>query len=122
MLLRTNIDKLSLLPAGSPQDRATEMLASDNMQRLLAELASRYADRIVVFDAPPLLPSTEARVLATHMGQVIVVVEADRTAQKALMQALATVESCRRVLPLLNKVPRSEVGSYYGDYGQRRGG
>jgi protein-tyrosine kinase len=117
VMLRTNVDKLSLLPAGAPRARATEMLSSEGMDRLLSELATRYPDRIVVFDAPPLLPSTESRVLATRMGQVILVVEAKHTPKKAVEQALATVESCPMVLPLLNKASRSEVGAYYGYYG-----
>ncbi len=116
VLLRTNIEKLSLLPAGKPHGRATELLASDSMTRLLDDLASRYSDRIIVFDAPPLLPSTESRVLATQMGQVVVVVEAERTPKKFLEQALATIDSCPLVLPLLNKISRSEVGTYYGYY------
>jgi protein-tyrosine kinase len=117
VLMRTNIDKLSILPAGAPHGRATELLASDSMNRLLDELADRYSDRIVVFDAPPLLPSTESRVLATHMGQVVMVVEAEQTPYKTVARALATVESCPVVLPLLNKISRSEVGFYYGTYG-----
>lgn len=117
VLMRTNIDKLTILPSGKANGRATELLASDAMDRLLDELATRYSDRIIVFDAPPLLPSTESRVLATYMGQVVVVVEADRTPQKSLNQALATIDSCPVVLPLLNKISRSEVGAYYGYYG-----
>ena len=76
-LVRTNVDKLVVLPAGSRQRRATELLASEQMAALLRELASRYPDRIIIFDSPPLLPTTEARVLATHMGQIIMVVAAD---------------------------------------------
>jgi protein-tyrosine kinase len=117
LLLRTNIDKLTILPAGAPRAHATEMLASEAMSGLLSEMASRYTDRIIVFDAPPLLPSTEARVLATYMGQVVLVVEAERTPQKTVMQALATIEACPVVMPLLNKASHSEVGSYYGYYG-----
>jgi protein-tyrosine kinase len=117
VMMRTNIDKLTILPSGKANGRATELLASDAMDRLLNEMATRYSDRIVVFDAPPSLPSTESRVLATYMGQVVVVVEADRTPQKSLQQAMATIESCPIVLPLLNKISRSEVGSYYGYYG-----
>jgi protein-tyrosine kinase len=117
VLLRTNVEKLTILPSGKANGRATELLASDAMDRLLDELATRYADRIVIFDAPPLLPSTESRALATYMGQVVVVVEADRTPQKSVLQSLATIESCPVVLPLLNKIPRSEVGAYYGYYG-----
>lgn len=117
VLLRTSIDKLTVLPAGAPRLQATEILASEGMSRLLADIASRYADRIVVFDTPPLLPSTESRVLATFMGQVIMVVEAKRTPQRAVAQGLATVESNPVVMTLLNKAARSEVGFYYGDYG-----
>jgi len=116
VLLRTNVERLSILPAGTHHPRATELLASDGMNRLVDELATRYADRILVFDAPPLLPSTESRVLATHMGQIVVVVEADHTQKSTLTQALATIESCPVVMTLLNKVVGSEVGSYYGYY------
>jgi receptor protein-tyrosine kinase len=116
VLLRTNVERLSILPAGTHHDRATELLASEGMNRLLEDLAGRYPDRIIVFDAPPLLPSTESRVLATHMGQVVVVVEAEKTPQSAVEQALATIESCPVVMTLLNKVAGSDVGSYYGYY------
>jgi exopolysaccharide/PEP-CTERM locus tyrosine autokinase len=116
VLLRTNVERLSILPAGSHHARATELLASDGMKKVLDELASRYSDRIVVFDAPPLLPSTESRVLATQMGQVVMVVEAERTQRSTLLSALATIESCPVVMTLLNKVVNSEAGSYYGYY------
>jgi protein-tyrosine kinase len=115
-VLGTNVDRLTLLLAGTPHAGASELLASDGMTRLLAEVSRRYPDRIVVFDSPPLLATTESRVLATHMGQVVVVVEAERTTQAVLESALATVESCPLVHTMLNKAPESTVGSYYGAY------
>ena len=116
-LIRTNVERLTLLPAGSRQRRSTELLASEQMASLLRELASRYSDRIVIFDSPPLLATTEARVLATHMGQIVMVVAADSTSHHALNQALATIESCDIVLMLLNKAGQTDVGTYYGYYG-----
>lgn len=116
VMLSTNVDKLTILPAGAPRNDATELLASEGMTQLLEELSSRYADRIIIFDASPLLPSTESRVLATRMGQVIMVVEADATPHKVVAQSLAMIESCPVVLPLLNKARQSDVGSYYGYY------
>ncbi len=115
-LVRTNVQKLSVLPAGSRQRRATELLASEQMVSLLRELSSRYSDRIIIFDSPPLLATTEARVLATHMGQIIMVVGADTTTHHELNQALATIESCEIVLMMLNKARKTDVGSYYGYY------
>lgn len=117
VMMRTNIERLSLLPAGSPHSRATELLASEAMARLIEELAGRYPDRVLIFDAPPLLSSTESRVLATHMGQVVLVVEADRTPQASVKSALDTIEDCPVVMTVLNKIERSETSSYYGGYG-----
>lgn len=118
VLLKTNVERLSILPAGTPHPRATELLASTGMNRLLDEMASRYSDRILVFDAPPLLLSTESRALASQVGQVILIVEADRTTQSAVISALAMIESCPVVMTVLNKVdPSASGGGYYGQYG-----
>jgi protein-tyrosine kinase len=121
VMLKTNVPKLSLLPAGTPHRRATEMLASDGMKDLVGEMANRYPDRIIVFDSPPLLVTTEARVLASLMGQIVMVVEADHTTQSAVNHALETIETCPVVMMMLNKAPRSDVGGYYA-YGYGYGG
>lgn len=114
VIARTNIDKLSILPAGRPHPRATELIASTAMAQLLEEMSSRYHDRIIVFDSPPLLATTEARVLASHMGQIVMVVEADRTTHSAVRQALSTIELCPVKLLLLNKVSGARGGDLYG--------
>lgn len=121
VLVKTNVEKLSLLPAGARQRRSTELLASEQMASLLRELASRYSDRIIIFDSPPLLSTTEARVLASLMGQIVMVVACDSTSQHDVTAALATIESCEIVLMMLNKATRSEVGSYYGYYADDAG-
>jgi len=114
VLLKTNIDKLSILPAGMPHQRATELLASEGMTQLLEQMAHRYADRIIVFDSPPLLVTTESRVLAAHMGQVVLVVEAERTTHAHVRQALAAIEPCPIRMMVLNKSRDRSVGGYYG--------
>jgi receptor protein-tyrosine kinase len=116
VLIRTNIDNLMVLPAGSHHRRATELLASEQMVSILRELASRYSDRLIVFDSPPLLATTEARVLATHMGQIVMVVAADSTRQQAVNLALSTIESCEMVMMMMNKASRTDVGAYYEYY------
>lgn len=116
VLIRTNVEKLAVIPAGAQQRRATELLASEQMAALLRELATRYPDRIIIFDSPPLLATTEARVLATHMGQIVMVVGADSTTAHAVSQGLAAVEGCDVVLLLLNRASRTDVGTYYGYY------
>jgi Mrp family chromosome partitioning ATPase len=117
VLMRTNVDKLTVLPSGTPHPRATELLASEAMSQLLADMATRYADRIIIFDSPPLLLTTEARVLATHMGQIIVVVQADQTLQSTVRQALAAIEACPLKLMVLNKARSGAGGAYGENYG-----
>ena len=117
MLLKTNIDKLSILPSGTPHARATEMLASDAMTNLLADMAKRYTDRIIVFDSPPLLLTTEARVLATHMGQIVMVIQAEKTLRSDVEDALATIEACPVKVLVLNQARTTAAGGYGYGYG-----
>jgi receptor protein-tyrosine kinase len=115
VMLRTNVPKLSILPAGTANAQSTELLASGAMESLLDELASKFSDRIVVFDAPPLIPTTESRVLATRVGQVVMVVEAGKTTHAQVSQAYAAVEQCPVVLSVLNRA-RGKSGEAYGYY------
>lgn len=101
-LIRTNVDRLDVLLAGRRHDHATELLASDGMTRLLDELAAQGPERIVIFDAPPLLVTTEASALAHRAGQVVLVVAAGETTHTAVKSAMAQLEGCR-VFGLLNK-------------------
>lgn len=117
VLLRTNIEKLSLLPSGTQHQRATELLASAAMVRLLHDMANRYPDRIIIFDSPPLLLTTEARALATHMGQVVLVVHAGQTAQSAVREAVGTIESCPVKMMVLNQSRESASAGYGYEYG-----
>ena len=117
MLLKTNIDKLSILPSGTPHERATEMLASDAMTRLLADMGKRYSDRIIIFDSPPLLLTTESRVLATHMGQIVMVIHAEKTLRSDVQDALATIEACPVKMMVLNQARTSVAGGYGYGYG-----
>ena len=117
VLLRTNIDNLTLLPTGLPHPRATELLASDAMVALLAEMGQRYSDRIIIFDSPPLLLTTEAPVLASQMGQIVMVVQAEKTLQSQVQQALASIEACPIRLLVLNQARSRGKASYGYGYG-----
>jgi protein-tyrosine kinase len=103
VMLRTNVDTLSILPAGTSNPRATELLASQTMSTLVYEIANRYPDRIVIFDSPPLLLTSEAHVLANHMGQIVVVVESETTTQHAVKESLRQLEGCAHVNLIYNK-------------------
>ncbi len=116
VILKTNVPTLSILPAGRSNKHATELLASQTMSTLLSDISSRYADRIVIFDSPPLLLTTEASVLAGQMGQVVLVVEAETTTQHAVKEALRQIESCENISLIYNKTREFPGGEYYGYY------
>lgn len=106
VVLQTNVPRLELLPPGTPHSLPGELLASEAMQRLLENITIGDPGRIVIFDAPALLASAEAPVLASIAGQIVFVVQASRTPQRTVMQALALVDHRDLVLPLLNKSGR----------------
>jgi len=67
------------------------------------ELPNRYPDRVIIFDSPPLLLTSESRELASHMGQIVVVVEAQTTTQHAVKEALQRLEGFDNVNLIYNK-------------------
>jgi len=117
VLWKTDIGKLTLLPAGTAHKHSTEVLASDAMRGLLHEIAERYHDRIIIFDSPPLLAASEASVLATQVGQIVMVVEAGKTTDSAVKDALGRIDSSKVTGLLLNKGEISSPGYGYGGYG-----
>lgn len=116
VMMRTNVEKLSILTAGKKSIHSTELLASLSMSKLLADIAQRYRDRIVIFDSPPLLLTTESHVLAAQMGQIVLVVEAETTPQKVVMEALRQIESCDVINLIYNKARSFPGVGYYGNY------
>jgi exopolysaccharide/PEP-CTERM locus tyrosine autokinase len=116
VMLDTQNPKLKIIPAGTRSAKATELLASQAMERLLTELAERYRDRIILFDSPPILPTSEAIVLNHWMGQVLLVVEAGRTPVDAVRDAIARLDIDKAVGLILNKSRNSKTGSYFGTY------
>jgi len=117
VLWKTDIGTLTLLPSGTTHKHATELLASDAMRALLQEMAERYHDRIIIFDSPPLLAASEAGVLASQMGQIVVVVEAGKTSETQLKDALGRIDSSKVAGLLLNKGESPSLGYGYGGYG-----
>jgi receptor protein-tyrosine kinase len=124
VLVRTDLENLTILPAGRQHHLATELLASEKMDKFVSDIARRYPDRVIIFDSPPVLMSSVPGVLALHVGQVLFVVEADRTVQPSVDTALGLISSCKDISLLLNKAPQrgnnDRFGAYYG-YGYGAG-
>ena len=117
LIIPTSVRGLSLLSAGRPDANATELLASDRMQRLVTSLVTADPRRIVLCDSPPLLLTTESRVLATAVGQIVIVVRAESTTHQAVVDALACIPEGKSVGLVLNQCRTAPAHEYYG-YGE----
>lgn len=116
-LLNTDVPGLVLLPAGKPNEYITEMVASQRMARVIDEIATRYNDRIVVMDAPPLISTPEAQVLAGLVGQIVFVIEAGKTPYSIVQDAIEMLPEDKAIGVVLNKSESiSNRGGYYYNY------
>lgn len=89
IIYRTNIEKLSIIPAGENLTLSSELLASKRMTKLVEETKSRYNDRYIIFDMPPVIPVTDPIVLVEKMDWTIFVIEIGHTAQSVVRNALS---------------------------------
>ena len=117
VLLQTDIPNFRVVSAGKHNEYYAEMLASQRMVELVDEIAGRYTDRIIIFDGPPLLPTPQTQILAGLVGQVVFIIEAGKTPQTFIEDALRMIPKEQAIGLVLNKTEGlSERGNYYGYY------
>ena len=120
-IIRTDVANLFVLPAGRASNDATELLASERTRAVLERLCIQRSRRIIIFDSPPALAASPASELAHHVGQVVLVVRADRTSDAMVREAAGLLSGCANIRLLLNgSVIASggrRFGSYYGQGG-----
>ena len=83
----------------------------ENVCNILGRLSR---EQVVVFDSPPLLQTSEAKVLAVHLGQIVIVVRAEETSQEAVISALSSLDEDKAVNLVLNQVRKGFNDSQYG--------
>lgn len=120
-IIPTTVRGLSFMPAGHSSATATELLSSERMERVMGELLSDDPNRILLFDSPPLLLTTESRALTAVVGQVVVVVRAEETTRGAVVDALKFVPEGKSVGLVLNQCLSAPTHGYYsyGEYNQK---
>lgn len=117
-IIRTDIPKLSVLPAGKATHNDTELLSSARAAQVIASLVASNPRRIVILDSAPALAASPAAVLAHRVGRILMVVRADRTTESNLRDAIALLDGCPDIALLLNASSffgtNRTYGSYYG--------
>jgi exopolysaccharide/PEP-CTERM locus tyrosine autokinase len=112
LLVKTEFDKLTLLQAGRVPANSTELLSSDRMRHLVREVKSRYPDRYIIIDSPPMLSTSEPNVLASQVDGVILVVRAGMTPRELVEDVLESLDPDKVIGVVMNDV-RSEAKRYY---------
>ena len=121
-ILPTDVPGLSLLPAGKATENANELLASARMEHVASQISARYPNRIVLFDSPPLLITSEAMALSSVVGQIVLVVRAGVTPQSAVLDAIELLGEGKSIGLVLNQTDEQvRPGYYYQYYGHKEG-
>jgi protein-tyrosine kinase len=110
LIVKTPIERLSILPVGRERERSAELFSTKEMTRLIQSLGRRYADRLLILDAPPCLSTSDPAVLAPVVGQILFVVEADRTQRDEVEASLDLIQACPTITLVLNK---QQISSRY---------
>jgi exopolysaccharide/PEP-CTERM locus tyrosine autokinase len=113
LLLKTKVDKLTLLPSGQPPANPSELISSERMASLIAEVTARYSDRLIVIDAPPPRLAAEAGVLARQVDGILIVVRYGRTHQGDLFDLIEQVGK-KKILGTVVNFAEMSGPRYYG--------
>ncbi|MCF6324186.1 MAG: polysaccharide biosynthesis tyrosine autokinase [Gammaproteobacteria bacterium] len=113
VIFNSSLNNLKIMPAGKRSEYSTELFSSQNMLGLMTEISQRYDDRIVIVDLPPFLMTTEAIVLASMAGQIVMVVEVG-SSQSDVKEAIGMLDSSMIVGLVLNKFNVGGRSYYYG--------
>jgi exopolysaccharide/PEP-CTERM locus tyrosine autokinase len=114
VVIQTDVPNLLVVPAGQQNPLAAELFRSRRMDHVFEEFGGRHRRRLLVFDSSPLLATPESQVLASHMGQVVMVVAAGRTGRQAVATALQKVSDLPYVGLVLNMSSLPASLGYYG--------
>jgi len=113
------IDKIVFISGGKTVSSSSELMGSPQMKNMVNEVKSRYVDRYVFFDTPPLLVGADAMTFAPLVDGIVMVVEANKTAKEDIQRALDLIPEEKFLGFILNREKRSAKSYYYYKYNDR---
>jgi protein-tyrosine kinase len=121
LLCKTDIPKLTVLPGGNSIDNPSELLSSEKMRRLVAEVRDRYPDRFIILDTTPLELTPETSVLAHQVDAILMVVQYGKTPRKLAKSAIERVGKDKLLGIVFNGYdkPIQEYKRYGYGYGKK---
>jgi len=104
LLINPDISKLVILPGGRPLPNSTELLGSPRMKELVQQMKSRYPDRIIIFDCPPLLSSADTLAFIPFVDGIVLVAESEKTTTDDLEKSMGLLGNKPLLGTVFNKV------------------
>jgi len=120
LVVDTDLSGLSILTAGRKERNVPELLASARTGEVLERLLSADPNRIILIDSPPALAASPAGVLASQVGQCLVVVRADTTSEADLKETIDLLSTCPSLSLVLNSTAFTVGGRRFGRYEEYR--
>jgi len=112
MVKLAGYDRLTILPARSRVDQSSELISAQRMSELILELRTRYANRVLIFDLPPVLLADDALAFSKNVQAGLFVVTEGRTERQGLTRSLELLDKLTIIGTVLNG-SREDVGGYY---------
>ena len=113
ILFNPGVDRLVILPGTQPIHGSSELLSSPNMARLVKDLKSRYATRIVIFDLPPVLVGDDVVAFSPNLDAALIIVEEGGTESDKLKKSVELLEGVEIIGAVLNKSKNDTLGYEY---------
>jgi len=113
LLVKTFLEKLTLLPSGTIPPNPSELLSSEQMRRLLSEVKARYSDRYVIIDTPPPYLTSETNALARHVDGIILVVRQGKTRKKEI-ENIIDIYGKGKIIGVVQNFAQKKPGYGYG--------
>ena len=105
-----------MLIRGCFEVKASEIISSPKMLRLVEDMKNRYKSRIIIFDLPPLLSVDDAWVFLPHVDAGLLVVENGKNTEHEVIKSLQILEVTNFIGAVLNKDNEENQSNYYYKY------
>lgn len=114
-LINPGLERCVLLPTAMPVKHSSEVLSSRKVESLVTELRERYAERIVIFDLPPLLGTDDTMNMLSQVDCVLVIVGNGMVSKTDLTESMRYVDPDKLLGTVLNKShsEQTDRGYYY---------
>ncbi len=116
ILVKTFMDKLTILPAGEIPHNPSELLSSEQMRRLIHEVRLRYSDRYIVIDTSPPYLTSETSVISRLVDGIVIVIKQGQTRKKDILK-IVDIYGKEKILGVVYNFAKKPFGYGYSKYG-----